>query len=88
MLGTAGRNAAAIPAVTAVAEIAPTATLIAVGAVDYQPAAGENTGMVVLKVDANREMVKSRCAIILSSHEMMKSNPATRMFAVAMQNGS
>ena len=46
--------------------------LIAVGAVDYQPAAEENTGMVVLKVDANREMVKSRCAIILSSHEMMK----------------
>ena len=62
--------------------------LIAVGAVDYLPAAGENTGMVVLKVDANREMVKSRCAIILSSHEMMKSNPATRLFAVAMQNGS
>lgn len=62
--------------------------LIAVGAVDYQPAAGENTGMVALKVDANREMVKSRCAIILSSHEMMKSNPATRLFAVAMQNGS
>ena len=62
--------------------------LIAVGAVDYLPAAEENTGLVVLKVDAIREMVKSRCAIILSSHELMKSNPATMSFAVAMQNGS
>ena len=88
MFGTAGRNAAAIPTVTAVTGRATAVMLIAVGAVDYQPAAGENTGMVVLKVDANREMVKSRCAIILSSHEMMKSNPATRLFAVAMQNGS
>ena len=88
MLGTAGRNAAAIPTVTAVTGRATAATLIAVGAVDYQPAEEENTGMVVLRVDANREMVKSRCAIILSSHEMMKSNPATRSFAVAMQNGS
>ena len=88
MLGTAGRNAAAIPTVTAATDIATAATLIAVGAVAYQPAAEENTGMVVLKVDANREMVKSRCAIILSSHEMMKSSHATRLFAVAMQNGS
>ena len=88
MLGTAGRNAAAIPTVTAVTDIATTVMLIAVGAVDYQPAAEENTGMMALKVDANREMVKSRCAIILSSHEMMKSNSATRLFAVAMQNGS
>ena len=88
MLGTAGRNAAAIPTVTAVTGKATAATLIAVGAVDYQPAEEENTGMVVLKVDANREMVKSRCAIILSSYEMMKSSHATRSFAVAMQNGS
>lgn len=88
MFGTAGRNASAIPTVTAATDIATTVMLIAVGAVDYQPAAGENTGMMALKVDANREMVKSRCAIILSSHEMMKSNPATRLFAVAMQNGS
>lgn len=73
---------------TAVTGRATAVMLIAVGAVDYQPAAEENTGMVVLKVDANREMVKSRCAIILSNHEMMKSNPATRLFAVAMQNGS
>ena len=88
MFGTAGRNAAAIPTVTAVTGRATAVMLIAVGAVDYQPAAGENTGLMALKVDANREMVKSRCAIILSSHEMMKSNPATRLFAVAMQNGS
>ena len=88
MLGTAGRNAVAIPTVTAVTGRATAVMLIAVGAVDYQPAAEENTGMVVLKVDTNREMVKSRCAIILSSHEMMKSSHATRSFAVAMQNGS
>ena len=88
MFGTAGRNAAAMPAVTAVTGRATVVMLIAVGAVDYQPAAGENTGLMALKVDANREMVKSRCAIILSSHEMMKSNPATRLFAVAMQNDS
>ena len=88
MFGTAGRNAAAIPTVTAATDIATTVMLIAVGAVDYQPAAEENTGMMALKVDANREMVKSRCAIILSSHEMMKSSHATRLFAVAMQNGS
>ena len=88
MLGTAGRNAAAIPTVTAVTGRATAVMLIAVGAVDYQPVAEENTGMMALKVDANREKVKSRCAIILSSHEMMKSNPATRLFAVAMQNGS
>lgn len=59
--------------------------LIAVGAVDYQPAAEENTGMVVLKVDANREMVKSRCAIILSSHEMMKSNSARKLIGLSVQ---
>lgn len=62
--------------------------LIAVGTVDYQPAAEENTGMMALRVDANREMVKSRCAIILSSHEMKKSSPAMMLLAVAMQNGS
>lgn len=88
MFGGEGWVTSTIPTVTAATDIATAATLIAVGAVDYQPAAEENTGIVVLKVDANREMVKSRCAIILSSYEMMKSSHAMRSFAVAMQNGS